>query len=177
MATKFSLMQQGVTNLSAETIVNGTNAGFVGKDGICQKAGKVVQAACQQVLNERAPLQVGDTFITVGGALNAKHIVHVVGPMWNPMAGDRNIELLALCYRNSLDAAREAGFRGLAFSTISTGLEQFPKKAAAECALNTVAAYIKEYPDAFDSIWFVCAEPAEFKIYEKRWDDFVGSVK
>jgi O-acetyl-ADP-ribose deacetylase (regulator of RNase III) len=176
MKTTFSLMQQGVTNLSAEAIVNGTNASYVGKDGICQKGGHVVQAACQQVLSARSPMQVGDTFITAGGALIAKNIVHVVGPMYNPAVGEQNFELLRLCYHNALAAAQEAGIKTLAFSTISTGLEQFPRKAAAECALNAVAEYLKENQTDFAAIWFVCAEMAEYKIYEKRWDEFVKSM-
>jgi O-acetyl-ADP-ribose deacetylase (regulator of RNase III) len=173
MKTTFSLMQQGVTNLSAEAIVSGTNTSYFGKDGICQKGGHVVQAACQQLLLTHSPMQVGDTFITAGGALIAKKIVHVVGPMYNPSAGEENFELLRLCYRNALAAAQEAGIKTLAFTTISTGMEQFPRKAAAECALDAVSEYLKENASHFQAIWFVCSEMAEYNIYEKRWDEFL----
>ena len=74
-------MQQGVTNLSAEAIVNGTNKAFVGKDGICQKAGHIVQQASQQFLNEQSILEIGQTFLTSGGALSSKHIIHVISPV------------------------------------------------------------------------------------------------
>ncbi len=170
-------MQQGVTNLSAECIINGTNLGFVGKDGICQKAGKAVQQACQEVLSQRAPLQVGDTFTTVGGALSAKHIIHVISPLYNPNAGDKNWELLTLCYQNALRVALEQGIKVLAFPTISTGLEQFPKKAAADVALNAVSAFLRDNAHDFQAIWFVCAESAEYKIYEKRWDEFLAATQ
>ena len=72
--------------------------------------------------------------------------------------------------------AREKGIRIVAFPTISTGLERFPKKIAADCALSAVRKYVQQYPDAFQSIWFVCAETAEYKIYEKRWAGFLQEV-
>ena len=176
MATKFSLMQQGVTNLSAEAVVNGTNKAFVGKDGICQKAGHIVQQASQQFLNEQSILEIGQTFITPGGALTSKHIIHVISPVWDEQADEKSMELLELCYTNALNLAYEKGIRIVAFPTISTGLERFPKKVAADCALSAVRKYVLANPDAFQSIWFVCAETAEYKIYEKRWTSFVQEM-
>jgi O-acetyl-ADP-ribose deacetylase (regulator of RNase III) len=173
MPIKFALMQQGVTNLSAEVLANGTNLAFIGKDGVCQKAGSVVQSACQQFLAKATNLKIGDTFLTPAGALSAKHIVHVISPIWGEQAESESLRLLELCYTNVLEGCMEHGFKIIAFPTISTGLEGFPKKTAADCALNAVKNFVQMHPDAFQSIWFVCAETAEYKIYEKRWEDFL----
>lgn len=173
MKTKFSLVQQGVTNLEAEGIVNSTNTATAGRDAMCQKAGKIVQESSAQLLAARGPLVAADTFITEGGALSAKKIIHVIAPLWNPNIEDKNQGLLALAYVNVLDAAREAGIKILALQPIATGLEKFPKKQAAQIALNTVGDYLESNPDSFDSIIFVCDDAAEFKIYEKRWEDFL----
>ena len=176
MVTKFSLVHQGVTNLEAEGIVNGTNNAIAGKDAMCQKAGKVVQDACAQILSTRGPLVAGDTFITEGGALSAKKIIHVIAPLWNPTVEEKSLSLLSMTYCNVLDAAIEAGIRVLALQPVGTIIEKFPKKQAAKTALNTVAEYLENNPDSFDSIIFVCDDNAEFKIYEKRWDDFLKRV-
>jgi len=176
MPTTFSLMQQGVTNLSSEAIVNGTNTAFVGKDGICQKGGSMVQKACADHLQTNPSLKIGDTFLTTGGALSAKQIVHVISPRWGAQADEESNRLLALCYTNALATAHQANIRVIGLPTISTGLEGFPKKTAAEVALRAVADYVKQYPDAFQAILFVCAENAEYKIYEKRWDSFKAEM-
>jgi O-acetyl-ADP-ribose deacetylase len=176
MPTTFSLMQQGVTNLSSEAIVNGTNIAFLGKDGICQKGGSLVQKACLDYQQSNPNLKIGDTFITTGGALSAKQIIHVISPRWGAQAEDESNGLLALCYTNALKTAQNAGIRIIGLPTISTGLEGFPKKTAADVATRAVADYVKANPSAFQAILFVCAENTEYKIYEKRWDSFKAEM-
>ncbi len=176
MPTTFSLMQQGVTNLSSEAIVNGTNTAFVGKDGICQKGGSLVQKACADYLQANPSLKIGDTFLTTGGALSTKQIIHVISPRWGAQTDEESIRLLALCYTNALAVAQQAGVRVLGLPTISTGLELFPKKTAADVALRAVADYVRQNPAAFQAILFVCAETTEYGIYEKRWDGFKADM-
>lgn len=81
-------------------------------------------------------------------------------------SNDGETELLADCYRHSLELAMEHGSRSVAFPSISTGVYSYPVQQAAEIAVQTVKAVIKEHPEAFDEIlWVLFDERTKF-VYE-----------
>ena len=74
-------------------------------------------------------------------------------------------ELLGNCYRNSLTVAMENGIRSIAFSSISTGVYGYPLSDAAQVAVRTVQDFVKENPDAFDLVEWVCFDERTLDTY------------
>lgn len=98
--------------------------------------------------------KTGEAKITKAYNLPCEYVIHTVGPIW--MGGmNREEELLADCYLNSMKLAVEYGIRTIAFPSISTGVYHFPLKRAAEIAVSTVDRFLKENPDSFDMVEWV----------------------
>src|SRR5581483_2186671 len=97
----------------------------------------------------------GDAKATKGYRLPAKWVIHTVGPVWQG-GGNREDELLASCYRRSLDVAAELGARSIAFPSISTGVYGFPIDRATPIAPREVKSWTDAHPDALDEVVFVC---------------------
>ncbi len=107
----------------------------------------------------------GEARITPGFRLPTKFVIHTVGPIYG-MADGREAELLASCYRNSLDLAAKNGVRTIAFPSISTGVFGYPIELAAPIAVETVQRWLAEHPGTLDEVRFVLHSPEDYKIYE-----------
>jgi O-acetyl-ADP-ribose deacetylase (regulator of RNase III) len=93
----------------------------------------------------------GEAKITRGYRLQARHVIHTVGPVWRGgTAGEP--ELLARCYRNSLALAEQHGLKSIAFPAISTGVYGYPKDQATEIAVREVTAH----SGAVERVVFCC---------------------
>ena len=143
-----------ITALDVDAIVNAANSALRGGGGV---DGAINRAAGPELIAaslKLAPCPAGEARITPGFGLKAAHVIHTVGPVWRD---GRHGEpaLLAACYRNSLDLARSAGARSIAFPAISTGVYGYPKEEAAQVAAEAVAAWLPDNPGAMDRILFV----------------------
>ena len=140
---------------------NTTLLGGGGVDGAIHRAGgPAILAACKQL----AGCATGDAKITTGGRLRARHVIHTVGPVYRA-GGQREADLLASAYRRSLEVASSNGVRSLAFPSISTGAYRYPIRDAAEIALTTVAAYLRDHPE-IALVRFVLFSEADLSVYE-----------
>ena len=155
------VVQADITTLQVDAIVNAANSSLLGGGGV---DGAIHRAAGPGLLAECRTLggcKTGDAKATRGHRLPAKHVIHTVGPVWN--GGNHNEdELLASCYRRSLEVARDLGAKTIAFPAISTGIYGFPKQRAAEIAVRTV----NENAAGFDTISFVCFDAETASIYK-----------
>jgi O-acetyl-ADP-ribose deacetylase (regulator of RNase III) len=155
--------QGDITKEAVEAIVNAANEtllGGGGVDGAIHRAGgPAVLDACRK-LNGCA---TGDAKITTAGNLPSNHVIHTVGPIYRD-GSHGEPELLASCYRRSLEVASENGLTTIAFPAISCGVYGYPIPEAARIAVDTVCAYLEEQ-ESIRLVRFVLFGEATFSAF------------
>ena len=144
-SSRLHLVQGDITKLATTAIVNAANTSLLGGGGvdgaIHRAGGPQILAECQQIRARQGGCKVGEAVLTSGGRLPASFVIHTVGPRWNG-GHKREPELLASCYRNSLQLALENQLESVAFPGISTGIYGYPKAEAAAVAVREVRQWL-----------------------------------
>ncbi|HUS31535.1 MAG TPA: O-acetyl-ADP-ribose deacetylase [Kofleriaceae bacterium] len=147
---RIEVIQGDITKLDVDAIVNAANSSLLGGGGvdgaIHRAAGPDLLEQCIRIRNAEGGCKTGDAKVTSGGRLKAKWVIHTVGPVWDGGTEDEP-ELLASCYRNSLQHAAELGAKTIAFPAISTGIYGYPLREACEIAVNTISAHAGDAPE------------------------------
>lgn len=112
----------------------------------------------------------GDAKITKGYRLPAKHVIHTVGPVWNGGTFGED-DLLASCYRRSIELCQKHELASVAFPAISTGIYRFPADRAAGLAVATVADALAVAPH-ITTVIFCCFSPDSARLHERAMADF-----
>ncbi|MEU4145536.1 O-acetyl-ADP-ribose deacetylase [Streptomyces parvulus] len=166
--TTITLVQGDITRETADAIVNAANSSLLGGGGvdgaIHRRGGPAILAECRSLraghLGKGLP--TGDAVATTAGDLDARWVIHTVGPVYSTTE-DRS-GLLASCYRESLRVADELGARTVAFPAVSTGVYRWPLDDAARIALDTVSAT----PTSVTEARFVLFDDRAYEAFRSR---------
>jgi len=164
MRGKLEARQVNIVTLAADAIVNAANTTLLGGGGV---DGAIHRAAGPRLLDECRKLggcPTGQAKITLGYQLPAKHVIHTVGPVWS--GGQRGEpELLASCYRESLNLAASNQLKCIAFPAISCGAYGYPLEQAVHIAVRECGSFAAANPVP-ESIIFACFDAATLAAYE-----------
>ena len=174
-----TVIQKDITTLAIDAIVNAANNSLLGGGGV---DGAIHRAAGAELLLECRKLngcETGDAKITKGYNLPAKWIIHTVGPVWtggkqreaeslgygsaSPKAFQED-ELLASCYRRSLELTKDYQIKQIAFPAISTGVYRFPVERAATIAVTEIQAFLATN-NHLEKVILVCFSKDSYNCY------------
>ena len=168
----FEIVRNDITNMQVDAIVNTANPRPViglGTDSmIHEKAGPELLLARQRI----GAIEPGHAAVTPAYRLNAKYVIHTVGPVWE--GGDRDEDmLLRSCYENALQMALSHGCTSIAFPLISTGNYGFPKDRALQIAISAFSAFLMEQEM---QIYLVVFDKTAFKLTEKLFQGVASYI-
>lgn len=172
------LMTGDLTKQKTDAIVNAANGTLMGGGGvdgaIHRAAGPKLLSECQQIRKHQLKgeyLPTGEVVITKGYDLPAKYVIHTVGPIWNQNKPNQ-AELLAKCYRNSLQLAFDKELTSIAFPSISTGAYRFPIELAATIAIRTIIDFLKSHP--FGQVVMTLFSEEDYAVYVQAYRNIIG---
>ncbi|MER5449134.1 O-acetyl-ADP-ribose deacetylase [Streptomyces sp. NPDC002766] len=166
--TSIILVRGDITQQSVDAVVNAANSSLLGGGGvdgaIHRRGGPEILAECRSLRASHygKGLPTGRAVATTAGRLDARWVIHTVGPVWS--ATEDRSDLLASCYRESLRVADELGAATVAFPAISTGVYRWPMDDAARIAVQTV----RGTPTAVEEVRFVLFDDAAYETFARR---------
>ncbi len=165
---RLEVVKADITTLKVDAIVNSARAdmteGGVVDQAINRAAGPQLRAACFEYVKREGRCFAGGACMTPAFNLPCRYVIHAVGPMW--CGGEEGEEaLLIRAYAKSLEIARVHGLKSIAFSSISTGFYQYPKRLAAQAAIQ-IAVQCLEIDPEFDKIIFCVYDDENLRIYQ-----------
>jgi len=153
------IVRGDITDERVDAIVNAANSSLLGGGGvdgaIHRRGGPAILEACRQLRATTLPdgLPTGHAVATTAGDLDARWVIHTVGPVWS--AREDRTELLQNAYRSSLRVARELGATTVSFPAISAGIYGWPMEDAARIAVSTVRAVLSASISTVEHVRFV----------------------
>ncbi len=158
--SRIEIHQGDITRLDIDAIVNAANEGLAPGGGVCgaihRAAGPELAEACARI----GHCPTGGARITPGFALEARHVIHAVGPVWQGGTEDE-AGLRASAYRGSMDMAKRHALASIAFPAISTGVYGYPLDQASEIAVGTVGDWLAKEGGLARVVFCVFGDAAE----------------
>ena len=163
---RLRLLVGDITTLAVDAIVAAANEALIGGSGV---DGAIHRAAGPGLPEECRTLGYcpeGQARLTKGYLLPAKFVIHTVGPVWEGGAFGE-ADLLASCYRESLELAESHKVATIAFPCIATGAHEFPPSKACQIALETVRAWLDQHALPSE-VTFCCYSESDARHYRER---------
>ncbi len=173
-----SIIQGDITRQTTDAIVNAANSSLMGGGGvdgaIHRAGGPAILEECIKIVAQHGRLPTGQAVITTAGNMQAKHVIHTVGPIWHGGNQDE-ASLLASAYRESLKLAAANKLSSISFPSISTGAYGYPVDKAASIALKEVVAFLQQ-STSIKEVVFVLFDSHTLDAYKKALEK-VKNVK
>jgi len=170
---KIKIVQGDITRIKTDAIVNAANEGLRGGGGV---DGAIHRAAGPSLMEETRKIgrcPTGQAVITGAGNLQAKYVIHTVGPIWAG-GGSGEADLLKSAYASSLKIAREHGVVSIAFPSISTGIYGFPIEKAAPIAVRAALDHLDE-DTTLEEVQFVLFSKPDYEVYQRVLEGILGA--
>lgn len=164
MLDKIELIQGDITKMNTDGIVNAANNTLLGGGGV---DGAIHRAGGPSILEQCKKIggcPTGEARITTAGDLNAKYIIHTVGPIYKD-GKSGEAKLLEEAYRNSMKLAEEYNIKTIAFPFISAGVYGYPKGEAAKIALRGVLRELESRK--IEKVYFVLFSEENYNIFKE----------
>jgi len=174
--TELLVAEGDITRYPSEVIVNAANESLLGGGGvdgaIHRAAGPELLEACRRLHGAKT----GESKMTDAFRITtAQKIIHTVGPVFAHYPPERAAELLADCYRSSLDLA--STYRSIAFPSISTGVYGYPIAQAAGVAVTTIRHWLARHPGtALERITLIAFSHPDYEVLRDAADRAAGPV-
>ena len=169
---KVEIIQGDITQLEVEAIVNAANETLLGGGGVDGAIHRAAGPGLLESCRELGGCPTGEARLTRGYNLPARYVIHTVGPVWH--GGEQNENnLLASCYRNSLQLAVDNKLRSIAFPSISTGVYRFPIAQASRIALRVILDFIAT-EDASPRVVITCFSEQDLEIYRQAYQELLA---
>lgn len=167
--SQIEIIREDITTLEVDAVVNAANTSLLGGGGV---DGAIHRAAGPELLEECKKLggcSTGAAKMTSAYNMAASYVIHTVGPVWH--GGDRNEDnLLADCYRNSMQLALDNKLHSIAFPSISTGVYRFPIERASRIALRVVLDIVNNAANP-PRVIFCCFSESDLEVYRHSYHE------
>jgi O-acetyl-ADP-ribose deacetylase len=162
-------IQGDITRQDTDAIVNAANSGLMGGGGvdgaIHRAGGPAILEDCKKFVASHGRLPTGQAMITTGGNMKTRHVIHTVGPVWHG-GTNREPELLASAYRESLKLAAAEKLTSVSFPSISTGVYGYPVAQAARIAVKTAVDFLGG-PSSIKEVVFVLFNAEVYEAFSR----------
>ncbi|XP_048853588.1 core histone macro-H2A.1 isoform X1 [Brienomyrus brachyistius] len=180
LGQKLNLIHSEISNLAGfdvEGVINPTNADIDLKDDLGsaleKKGGKEFGEAVQELRKKNGPLEVAGAALTSGCGLPAKFVIHCNSPGWG---SDKCEELLDKTVKNCLALADEKKLKSVAFPSIGSGRNGFPKQTAAQVILKAISSYfMATMSSSIKTVYFVLFDSESIGIYVQEMAKLDGN--
>lgn len=163
LGDRLQIVQADITTLDVDVIVNAANASLSPGGGVCGAIHRAAGAELADACEDAGPCPTGEARVTPGFRLQARWVIHTVGPRWQGGGHDED-RLLASCYRSAFALVQHLDVESVAFPAISTGIYAFPLERATEIALREIVAALVRW-ESVPRVVCACWDEATLGVY------------
>uniref|UniRef100_A0A8D1P6C2 MacroH2A.1 histone n=1 Tax=Sus scrofa TaxID=9823 RepID=A0A8D1P6C2_PIG len=165
--SKLQVVQADIASIDSDAVVHPTNTDFYtgGEVGntLEKKGGKEFVEAVLELRKKNGPLEVAGAAVSAGHGLPAKFVIHCNSPVWG---ADKCEELLEKTVKNCLALADDKKLKSIAFPSIGSGRNGFPKQTAAQLILRAISSYfVSTMSSSIKTVYFVLFDSESIGIY------------
>ncbi|KAM8835674.1 core histone macro-H2A.1 isoform 2-T2 [Synchiropus picturatus] len=167
LGQKLQVVQADISIVESDAVIHPTNSSFYtgGEVGSAleKKGGKEFSEAVQEVKKKNGPLEVAGAVMSAGFGIPAKYVIHCNSPSWG---SDKCEEMLDKTVKNCLALADEKKLKSVAFPSIGSGRNGFPKQTAAQLILKAISNYfVATMSSSIKTVYFVLFDSESIGIY------------
>ncbi|XP_051028189.1 core histone macro-H2A.1 isoform X3 [Acomys russatus] len=167
LGQKLQVVQADIASIDSDAVVHPTNTDFYigGEVGntLEKKGGKEFVDAVLELRKKNGPLEVAGAAVSAGHGLPAKFVIHCNSPVWG---ADKCEELLEKTVKNCLALADDRKLKSIAFPSIGSGRNGFPKQTAAQLILKAISSYfVSTMSSSIKTVYFVLFDSESIGIY------------